>query len=647
MTNDYKERIIKWLTGNYTIEQSSTEPLFQNLEETTIGLSTLIDEMIGYVQGKDGKGNDLDIGFIYGNKDNKGVILIVDNDFNIIQDITEYDTGTDFHEFICLNVDSTNGNVYGIDKQGSQYRFILLNNFMVKTPAQEYYEVKLRNSYFITFTNNTFIPQFIDKKPTEALYLMFGTYTDSSSGDNLSQPAIATYKVEVGSTNELNMYFYTNADANGRSFFLKAYNIIWSDQTYSVQLNGYTWYQVDPQYLSEIYYKEFSFDETTITLEKSIELSYTYTNEDEFNSNSSFIINNEGSYLILFETAVGYGATKLYKVSDNSLVSYETLLQETVLETKIGGGRLFKKNNQLFYFMYINTTESSNPKNIEFTIEFGAITNLNGTPYITKKIFEEETLYDLLYENIIFNVSNVYNLHTYNIIGAVPEGFSTNTALRIKQIFNPLNYNYEDYQNINSLVPKSVWLYSDNEIVFARNLYNKTLNGNITVSTIEVPNMLLNDISITPQKLLGGTNGILINSTESITKNIYEDLFINFYNELTMQNQNNPIFIPNLLGATRLNSSISQIMDYSSAKLNKIRINYSDDTTFIKTINPATRISQFVYQFKFNVYVPSGKTITSIELISNDEGTVYQTIENLSLASSKSYDITQNVEIGE
>ena len=35
MTNDYKERIIKWLTGNYEIEQSSTEPLFQELETQT------------------------------------------------------------------------------------------------------------------------------------------------------------------------------------------------------------------------------------------------------------------------------------------------------------------------------------------------------------------------------------------------------------------------------------------------------------------------------------------------------------------------------------------------------------------------------------------------------------------------------------
>ena len=106
-------------------------------------------------------------------------------------------------------------------------------------------------------------------------------------------------------------------------------------------------------------------------------------------------------------------------------------------------------------------------------------------------------------------------------------------------------------------------------------------------------------------------------------------------------------YIYNLTGATRLNSSISQTMDYSDAKITKIRMNYSDDTTFIKNVGPATQISQFVYQFEFNVYVPLTKGITSIELISDDELTSYQTIDTTSLVLGKSYKITQNVEIGE
>lgn len=158
---------------------------------------------------------------------------------------------------------------------------------------------------------------------------------------------------------------------------------------------------------------------------------------------------------------------------------------------------------------------------------------------------------------------------------------------------------------------------------------------------------MLNDIDIEQQDLLGETNGTLITNTDTIQKNIYEDLFINFYNTLTMQNQNTQEYITNLNGATRINSSISQIMDYDNAKIGKIRINYNDDTNLVKTINPASRVSQFVYQFSFNVYVPTGKNVISIELISEDENTTYQTITGLNLENSKSYKITQNVEIGE
>ena len=66
MTNDYRERIIKWLSGNYDIEQSSTDPLFQELEKTTTTINTYMENALGYIQGRDGKGNEIDVGFIYG-----------------------------------------------------------------------------------------------------------------------------------------------------------------------------------------------------------------------------------------------------------------------------------------------------------------------------------------------------------------------------------------------------------------------------------------------------------------------------------------------------------------------------------------------------------------------------------------------------
>ena len=105
MTNDYKERVIKWLTNNYEVGQSSTTPLFQTLNSTTTTINDYVDAVQGYIQGRDGKGNPLDIGFIYGEKNNKGVILVVNNNFDILQVIDSYDTGTTFNQFMCLNID--------------------------------------------------------------------------------------------------------------------------------------------------------------------------------------------------------------------------------------------------------------------------------------------------------------------------------------------------------------------------------------------------------------------------------------------------------------------------------------------------------------------------------------------------------------
>jgi hypothetical protein len=643
MTNDYKERVIKWLTGNYDIEQSSTEPLFQELEQTQTTISTYMGECLGYIQGRDGKGNELDIGFIYGNsnsyiENSNGVIIIVDSNFNILQVIDEYDSGTKFTRFTNLNIDITNGNIYGVDERQVeeqsnkyiQYRFILLNNFLVKTPTQENYEVKLRNSYFLNFTKMTDI-EFVDKKPNEAFYLLIGR----TNGD-IWPVGVATYKIEVGSTNELIEY------ESSTSIALKSYETHWSGDNYTIKINGVSYGGDLDNY--EINYREIDFNGETFTLIKDFEIAQfnNYAEVIKSYKESDFAIINGEVYLALLISHPGDSNISIYKIEGTNLVEYRRIEQTTIttFTEQFLGGRLFKKNNQLFYFIWINTDYSSTTSDINFTIEFGIISSLNGAPYVIKETFENKKIYDILkYSSTkTFAVVNTYNLYTYNLISP-----DDNELIKIQQIYNPLNYNFEDYQDLNSLEPNSAWLYNNNKIIFARNLYNKTINGNTTIATLEVPNLMLNDIDIEQQDLLGGTNGTLITNTDTIQKNIYEDLFINFYNTLTMQNQNTQDYVNNLVGSTRLNNSISTTLDYNNALINKIRINYTDDTSFIQGIQFATQVSQFVYNFEFQIYVD--KPILNIELISNDENTVYQTID-LSVEVGKYYNINQRVEIG-
>ena len=134
-----------------------------------------------------------------------------------------------------------------------------------------------------------------------------------------------------------------------------------------------------------------------------------------------------------------------------------------------------------------------------------------------------------------------------------------------------------------------------------------------------------------------------MNNQESITKNIYENLNINFYTTLRMINNNdssNPIF--NQQGSNRINSSVSDIKDYNNAKATKIRINYSDNTT--KTVNIEFYPIQNYYYTKFSIYID--KLISSIDFISNDEETIYNTIRP-SFIVGKYYTINQSVRIDE
>jgi hypothetical protein len=199
-----------------------------------------------------------------------------------------------------------------------------------------------------------------------------------------------------------------------------------------------------------------------------------------------------------------------------------------------------------------------------------------------------------------------------------------------------------EYENINSLVPKYSNLYDENgNIIFSRNLYNLSINGRTTTSTIEVPNTLLNDTTIAQQNLLSETNMTMNNNVDNITKNIYETLNINFINTITMQDNDNSI---NLIGASRLNASATSTNDYSQSQIGYYRLNYIDGTSEDFKINSTeyTSIDEYSGTYNFAVYVK--KAINNINILSNDKTTVYATL-NLVLEVGKNYEITQNVEV--
>ena len=217
MTNDFKEQLLNYLTGNIEQQTGVNEPQFQSAETITNNLNTYIWNNYGlsvrpYIINII-KSNKNDNYLVYGrgsSADNTfyGFIIILDSNFQIIESTNQYSSGTLMDEFLILN-QAPNGNFYGIDTDGTNYRFIMLNNMLLKTPNEENYKYIMKKTYNITsnYPSNFYVKDII-KNPNGSDYLIYGTRTVGDYG----RPIAIEYKINVGSTNDWTQYEYNSSD---------------------------------------------------------------------------------------------------------------------------------------------------------------------------------------------------------------------------------------------------------------------------------------------------------------------------------------------------------------------------------------------------------------------------------------------------
>ena len=287
--------------------------------------------------------------------------------------------------------------------------------------------------------------------------------------------------------------------------------------------------------------------------------------------------------------------------------------------------RMLKVNNEVFFEIMVLVNDDV------FEYQLGRII---GDNVYAEKIgnFTNSNTFELTN----FFVYKQYNLYRFYIQAG-------NEVYIIYQVYNSSNFNGVEYENINSLLPKYSNLYNDdNEIVFSRNLYNKVINENTTTSTIEVPNVMLNDSTIVKEELVSDTNTSLVLNQQNVVKNIYETLYFNFINSISIYDNNKNNKLINKYASSMLNKSINNILDYDDIKLSKIKINYSDGTNEVEKISTA-KISDYKYNIFFNFYVK--KNVDTIEFISEDEKIIYLNINANDLQINNLYKISQNVEV--
>lgn len=620
MTEDFKEKLLKYLTGNISQNAGVNEPQFQAVETISNNLyQHMIDnfdvpnQQLPYIIDiiKSNKNNNY---LAYGNGYNFGFMIILDKDFQVIQSTKEYSSGTTMRQFSILK-QAQNGAFFGVDYVLNDnlvdisYRFLMLNNVLLKAEQQTSYQFVMKRTYNFPSAYNTIkklstITNII-KNENGGQYLFCGNYLNSNNDYNCIAIELV---IQVGQPNEWNEYKQNLND--GKSYLINGSWCSWNS-------SGNISILVSSNINNTVYILEDNSSSLDITEQ------YVLTDNPKITILKTSIINPNLYYCLAnyYDNQNDDGETYIFMIKNqNPSLIFSSGTYTTVVGNVTTYGMSTDYINTYFWYLTMN--------NSDYDYYAGLI--VGEDVYATLV-----TTVDDIYPLSIQVSFNQYNLYAFNVQSA-------NTMYSVPFVFNQYNYNGLPYENINSLVPNSGIIYDSNDkILFARNLYNLNISGGTTISTIEIPNTFLNDVTISEIDLLGQTNVVLDEETSTITKNIYESVDVNFFNTLIMKNANTQNEIINNPGAERINNSISDELDYTDAIAGKIRINYQDNTSLVRSITTPT-ITNGVATYTFSIYVP--KAIANIEIISNDEETSYQTITG-TFTQGKYYTLTQDVRV--
>ena len=644
-TNSYKQFAMKWLTGNFdTHEPIGNYVYFEETDENHNRLEHLMEGLYfpfgyyikGVVQGKTSNNDGTEYSVLYGNYQNEyqthtlGFIMILDNQYNPVQVIKQYSNGDYFGSIVCLNV-GNDGRFYMVENDNNgYYRFVLLNNILAKSPTEEDYKVVMRQTYrFDDQTKVNMSEMIMTKHPQEARYLM----VQELSGGTI---CCTEFVINVGSTNEWNYYSCPALPGWDDSSF--------NDILASWNSNNELKFKVvvcaseEHHAFCHCYSKEFDSD--TIT-GSTIEIVEDYRSLQNY---QCIIKNFDSAYFAIAYEMNNTPHDIVYEVYQVDItVGGKYPVNNLSIYNPIGNGqgiKLMKQEDNIFYY-YVNLISYIGI--IEGYEAMGS--NMQEEPdYSTASLY-------------LFNVQKQFSLYTMYIqVG--------NYVYANKMAYNGAANSL--YKNFTAMTPYYAKLYNeDNELIFARTLYNRSINGNTTTSTIQIPNQFLNDVSIEHERLMGHTNYALLVQNDTYNKNQYEEVYMNFANTWNIINQNDPNNpILNIQAASRLNSAFSQYTDneqavyqYGMTWISQYRINYDDGTSttcefYAPLYYPdrANMVCDFTnppYKctYQMEVFAPTDRNVLSIDLITfeSEENMTYITIDDLNLTPGKLYTITQDV----
>ena len=596
MTNDYKENLMKWLTGNFTptpandrfTQEGTTENeniLYNYLSENYTTTNCYVIKNVKSTVN----GNLLSL--LYDNDNDRSIIIIFDGELNPIKLITSYSSGTQFKHIMNINV-GEDGNFFLIENTGSNIRFVMCNNITASDVNGDY-KVVLRKAYNVGGNLINLVDVYaIVKYPNLSKYLVIGTDDDMTRIMNIATEIV----INVGAENEYNDFTFSGT-IYAKNYLDIYYTLDGENIKFCIAAAGNS----DQYSYCELKNSNYTISETTYggispTI-KAVKTSYNeaYIVEYDWETTYNFYHFNNGTFTLIgsyITDGGGFNArTQAYTIG---------------------------KINNVIYGIVLGDYDSNNYQIRGFTI----IDDVLQTSGLSEGVGHE-----VFYYNMLMTATNNYDLYNFAYIFG-------NLTTRAYLVYNESRYNGYGYIDYNYFVPSYARIIN-NGLTFARGLYNFTILGNSSMATVNIPNSYVNDVEFSAW-LYGETNKDLIRGG-TFEKNIYENVLVNFNNSITITNDNMYMSTPSV----RLNNSILNQLDYDNAKLGWVRINYANSTKDI----PITLTQNNIYSYTASFVIMAGEDINNIQLLSNDKQTIYDQF-NIEYQIGNIYKIERDINIG-
>lgn len=581
MTQDYKDKILDYITNNVNVTGQDNQELIEKIENVSrtkfaehLPTNPSMFFINGIIRSMTNNNYVLYGGYVpqggTQEANSRGIILILDTNFNVLKAIYSFNTGTPLRPIQKL-IQIEDNTFVGVDSTIFAYpenrekiysntkRFIMLNNISVKDSTNDYRAI-LRTSYNLPYSN--FYCMEIVKNPNTAHYLLAGaTYLPQGGGVHYDGVRVIELKINVGTENEWSRVdddggnwiyggFYGEFDTNDNAYWkmILTYN--------QNPIRVYTWSGSSPTIIMTASGDFYPYVD-----------SLAMRNQAQFVDENTvyFVVNNQRWGPAVVPRYVGlykynYSNNQLKQIFLKNIGNYDyNDSREGIFITSLNGE------------LYVNYCDNWNKDNQTANYNFQRLDNDLWKP----NLISQNQKYTM--ERTLPFTANMYNLVT-NITLHTKMEISRWHFEAVKEIYNKFNYNSTPYDNYNSLKSKTGTLYGANGILFARDLYNVSLLNSSTTSTVQVPNTLLNEDTITQENLISETNTTIVSNSKNINKNIFETLYINFVNTIGVIDEDTSIQYPLTANYINQNINVATKENCEQTFVGKVQVVYESST---------------------------------------------------------------------